>query len=130
MERFKIWGQETWNASLMASVLLGKLEVRSSTQNGFTENENLNMFPQNGRSSSKEYRVRSPFLTEGGAVVRGHVASSAIATVWGTRLLLGRKAMTNLDSILKSRHYFANKGPFSQSYGFSSSYVWVVRVGL
>ena len=28
--------------------------------------------------------------------------------------------MTNLDSILKSRHYFANKGPSSQSYGFSS----------
>ena len=33
------------------------------------------------------------------------------------RLLLGRKVMTNLDSILKSRHYFANKGPSSQSYG-------------
>ena len=31
------------------------------------------------------------------------------------RLLLGRKAMTNLDSILKRRHYFANKGPSSQS---------------
>ena len=36
-------------------------------------------------------------------------------------LLLGRKVMTNLESILKSRHYFANKGPSSQSYGFSSS---------
>ena len=35
------------------------------------------------------------------------------------RLLLGRKAMTNLDSILKSRHYFADKGLYSQSYGFS-----------
>ena len=33
-------------------------------------------------------------------------------------LLLGRKCMTNLDSILKSRHYFANKGPSSQSYVF------------
>ena len=42
-------------------------------------------------------------------------------------LLLGRKAMTNIDSILKKqRHYFADKGPFSQSYGFSSSHV---RVG-
>ena len=38
-------------------------------------------------------------------------------------LLLGRKVMTNLDSILKSRHYFANKGPSSQSYGSSSSHV-------
>jgi len=41
------------------------------------------------------------------------------------RLLLGRKAMTNLDSILKSRHYFADKGPSSQSYDFSSSHVWM-----
>ena len=41
-------------------------------------------------------------------------------------LLLGRKGMTNLDSILKSRDiYFANKGPSSQSYGFSSSHVWI-----
>ena len=38
-------------------------------------------------------------------------------------LLLERKAMTNLDSILKSRHYLADKGPSSQRYGFSSSHV-------
>ena len=42
------------------------------------------------------------------------------------RLLLGRKAMTNLDSILKSRdNYFVNKGPSSQSYSFSGSHVWM-----
>ena len=41
------------------------------------------------------------------------------------RLLLGIKAMTNLDSILKSRDYFANKGLSSQSYGFSSCHVWM-----
>ena len=40
------------------------------------------------------------------------------------RLLLGRKAMTNLDGILKSRD-ITNKGPSSQSYGFSSSHVWM-----
>ena len=33
--------------------------------------------------------------------------------------------MTILDRILKSRHYFANKGPSSQSYGFSSNHVWM-----
>ena len=38
-------------------------------------------------------------------------------------LLLGRKAMTKLHNILKSRHHFANKGPHSQNYGFSSSHV-------
>ena len=49
-------------------------------------------------------------------------------------LLLGRKAMTNLDSILESRDIplrmsccpeTANKGPSSQGYGFSSSHVWM-----
>ena len=41
------------------------------------------------------------------------------------RLLFGRKTMTNLYSILKSKHNFANKSPYSQSYGFSSSHVWM-----
>ena len=41
------------------------------------------------------------------------------------RLLLGRKVMTNIDNILKSRDYFANKGPSSQGYGFSSGHVWM-----
>ena len=36
--------------------------------------------------------------------------------------------MTNLDSILKSRHYFANKDPYSQSYCSSSSHVWMWEV--
>ena len=63
-------------------------------------------------------------------------------------LLLGRKVMTNLvqfssvaqsclilcdpmnrstprQHVKKQRHYFANKGPSSQSYGFSSSHVWM-----
>ena len=35
------------------------------------------------------------------------------------------QCVTNLDSTLKSRHYFANKGLSSQSYGFSSSHVWM-----
>ena len=39
--------------------------------------------------------------------------------------LFGREAMTNLDSILKSRHYFANKGLSSQGYDFSSGHVWM-----
>ena len=41
------------------------------------------------------------------------------------RLLLGRKVMTNLDSILKSRHYFASKCLSSQGYGFSCGHVWM-----
>ena len=41
------------------------------------------------------------------------------------RLLLGSKAMTNLDNIKKQRHYFVNKGLSNQSYGFSSSHIWM-----
>ena len=40
-------------------------------------------------------------------------------------LLLGRKVMTNLDSLLKTRDPFANKSLSSQSYGFSTSHVWM-----
>ena len=39
-------------------------------------------------------------------------------------LLLGRKVMTNLDSIFKSRD-IPDKGPCIESYGFSSSHVWM-----
>ena len=42
------------------------------------------------------------------------------------RLLLGSKAITNLDSVFKKqRHHFADKGPFSQGYGLYSSHVWM-----
>ena len=41
-------------------------------------------------------------------------------------LFFGRKVMTNIDSIfIKQRHYFANKGPSSQGYGFSCGHVWM-----
>ena len=41
------------------------------------------------------------------------------------RLLLGKKVMTNLDSIFKSRDIIVNKDPSSQGYGFSSGHVWM-----
>ena len=36
-----------------------------------------------------------------------------------------KEVMTNLDSILKRRDFFANKGPSSQGYGFSCGHVWM-----
>ena len=41
------------------------------------------------------------------------------------RLLLGRKVMTNLDSIFKSRDITLPTTPSSQGYGFSSGHVWM-----
>ena len=40
-------------------------------------------------------------------------------------LLLGRKVMTNLDSIFKAETLLANKGLSSQGYGFSCGHVWM-----
>ena len=40
-------------------------------------------------------------------------------------LILGRIAMSNIDSVFKSRHHFEDKGPYSQTYGFCSSHVWM-----
>ena len=43
-------------------------------------------------------------------------------------LLRGRRVMTKLGSILKCKDYFANKGPSSQGYGFSSGHVWMCEL--
>ena len=62
----------------------------------------------------------SEFIFLGSKIIASGEFSHEIKT------FLGRKAMTDLDSILKKqRHYFANKGPSSQSYGFSSNHVWM-----
>ena len=57
--------------------------------------------------------------------VRGFILGGSKITADGDyshdikrRLFLGTKAMTNLDSMLKSRHYFANKGPSSSKLWF------------
>ena len=52
-------------------------------------------------------------------------SSKVIASMKLRHLLLGRKAMTNLDSILKSKDITCDKGPFCQSYGFPSSHIQI-----
>ena len=61
----------------------------------------------------------SDFILEGSKITADVDCSHEIKRL----LLLARKVMTNLDSIFKSRDYFANKGPSSQGYGFSSGHV-------
>ena len=63
----------------------------------------------------------SDFILLGSKITAGGDCSHEIKRC----LLLGRKVMTNLDSILRSRDYFANKGPSSQGYGFSCGHVWM-----
>ena len=87
-------------------------------------------FPSPGDLPDPGIEPRSPALEAD--AVREFILGGFKITVDGDyshgfkrHLLLGRKAMTNLDSILKSRYYFAYKGLPSQSYGFSSSHVWM-----
>ena len=63
--------------------------------------------------------IVTDFIFVGSIITADDYCSSDI------KRLLGRKAVINLDSLLKSRerHHFADKGPYSQSYGFSSIHV-------
>ena len=72
-------------------------------------------------SWQRERETVTDFFLGGSKITADGDCSHAIKR----RLLLGRKVMTNLDSILKQRRYFANKGPSSQSYGFSSGHIWM-----
>ena len=69
------------------------------------------------------------FFFLGGGVAPKSLHMVTAATEIKRHLLLGRKAMTTLDKhIKKQRQYFANKGPSSQSYGFSSGHVWMLEL--
>jgi len=68
----------------------------------------------------KQWKTVTDFIFLGSKITADGDCSHEIKR----HLLLGRKAMTNLDSILKSRDT-ANKGPSSQSYGFSTGHVWM-----
>ena len=75
---------------------------------------------------------RNRFLLQPVETVAGFILGGSKITADGDfsheikrHLLLGRKVMTNPDSILKKRHYFANKGPSIQVYVFSSGHIWM-----
>ena len=88
--------------------------------------------------------VQKTKIMESGPITSWEIDGETVETVsdfifWGSkitadgdcshevkrRLLIGRKVMTNLDSIFKSRDSLANKGVYSQGYCFSSSHVWM-----
>ena len=69
----------------------------------------------------KKMETVTNFIFLGSIITRNDDCSHEIKRC----LLLGRKAMTKLDSVLKSRHHFADIGLFNQSYGFSSSHAWM-----
>ena len=70
----------------------------------------------------KTVEIVSDFIFGGGSKI---TADGGCSHEIKRRLLLGRKVMINLDSILKSRDVTANKGRSSQGYGFPGSHVWI-----
>ena len=68
----------------------------------------------------KEWKIVTDFIFLGSKITADGDCSHEIKR----RLLLGGKLWPTWQHIKKQRHYFVNKGPSSQSYGFSSSYVW------
>ena len=86
-----------------------------------------------------KFNIQKTKIMASAPITSWQIDGETVATVRGSKitadgdrsheikrlLLLGSKVMRNLDSILKSRHYFANKCVSSQGYGFSSSHVWM-----
>ena len=68
--------------------------------------------------------TKAGFIFEGSKITADGDCSHEIKR----HLLLGSKVMTHLNSIFKSRHCFANKGPSSQGYGFSCGHVWILEL--
>ena len=72
------------------------------------------------QTNEEEMETVSDFIFLGSKITADSNCSHEIKRC----LLLGRKAMINLGKVLKKqRHHFADKGPYSQSYVFSSSHV-------
>ena len=89
---------------------------------GFQLNIQKTKIMASGPITSREIDVEtvSDFIFGGSKITVDGDCSNEIKSC----LLLGRKVMTNLDSILKSRDV-TNKGPSGQGYGFSSGHVWM-----
>ena len=82
---------------------------------------------ESGRLKSMgSQRIGHNWATEGNKY--NYQRTSSINTVFMQNILW--KAVTDIDTVFKKqRHYFAIKGPYSQSYGFPSSHVWMWELG-
>ena len=104
--------QQVWSGGLLGpQALLLSLRVRGGPRPG----ETLGAFRP----------AEWPRQGDGGPQPRVPQRSGSGVAAIQRCLLLERKAMTNVDSILKSRDVTLPQGLYSQSYGFSSSHVWM-----
>ena len=142
-----------WKKHKLESRLLGKISIYlryadDSTLMAESEEELKSLLMKVKEESEKvclRLNIQKTKIMASGPITSWQIDGETVETVtdfifWGSkitadgdcsheikrRLLLGRKVMTNLDSIIKQwKPYFANKGLSSQSYGFPSSHVWM-----
>ena len=108
--------EEEWKSLLMRAKMKVKRLIWNSV---FKKLRSWHLVPSiHGKQNGRKVKV-TDFIFLGSKITADGDCSPEIK--W--HLLLGRKAMTNLNNILKNRHYFTDKGPYSQIYGFSSSRV-------
>ena len=143
--------QETlgWRKHKLESRLPGEISITSEMQMtpplmAESENELKNLLMKVKEESEKvdlKLNIQKTKIMASGPITSWQIDGETVADFifWGSKitadgdcsheikscLLLGRNVMTNLDSIIKSRGYFVNKGPSSQGYGFSSDHVWM-----
>ena len=127
-----------WRKHKLESRLLGEIPITSDMQMtpSVWQKVKKNLLikvKEESRKVGSKLNIQKTKITASGPITSWQIDGQIVETVadfifLGSKrcLLLGRKVMTNLDSILKKqRHYFVNKGPSSQGYGFSSSHVWM-----
>ena len=97
-----------------------------------------------GKKRKRSLNIQKTKIMASGPITSWQIDRETVETVtdfifWGSKIIadgdcshevkrclfLGRKLMTNLDSLIKQRHYFAIKSPPSQDYGFSNGHVWM-----
>ena len=104
--------------------LLMKVKERSEKA-GLKLNIQKTEITASGPITSRQIGGETMGTVRGSIFLGSRITADRTAAMKLKDLLFGRKATTNLDRLLKSRHYFADKGPCSQSYGFSSSHIWM-----
>ena len=106
----------------LKSILMKVKEVTSWLKAQHSENEDHGIWSHHFMANrwGKMETVRN-FIFLGSRII----ADSDCGYEINRHLLLGRKPDKTRQHIKKKRHYFANKGPSSQGYGFSSGHVWM-----
>ena len=115
-----VWQKQRRTKELLDESESGELKSWLKAQHSENEDHGIQSHHFMGNRWGNSGKV-SDFIILGSKITADGDCSHEIKR----RLLLGRKVMTNIDNILKSRDYFANKGPSSQGYGFFSSHVWM-----